>query len=152
MITKVHLDMPSYKYVIQLDSPPQKSLLFSQHWGNGNFKKLPNLNVPRGYHSCLVITLAEEKDLVVVVAGGGSHKVETFSFKEESWEMAQDFCDVSTGQCFQFVGGQESRSTVSTPTTTLFFGGQGLANDGHYSRLIFELSCPTGLSWVFSIK
>ena len=98
------------------------------------------MNVPRGYHSCLVITLAEEKDLVVVVAGGGSHKVETFSFKEESWEMAQDFWDVSTGQCFQFVGGQG----VSTPTTTLFFGGQDLANDGHYSRLIFELSCPMG--------
>ena len=103
----------------------------------GNFAKLPPMLNARGYHSCLVMSLADEKDLIVVVVGGGTHKVETFSLKEQSWKAAQDFCD--RGKCFQFLNAQG----VSTPSGVLLFASlQDQLNEP--TNYIFQMSCANG--------
>ena len=89
----------------------------------------------RGYHSCVLVPLPDKNDLIVVVAGGETSKVETYSFVEQTWKDGQDFCE--KGKCYQILGAQ----AVITPLNMMLFAG--MDNEGVYSDLVFELTCGT---------
>lgn len=113
---------------------------FIQDWETGGFEMMPEMIHPRGYHTCFALRMEKEQDFIVVVAGGGTSKIETYSFKDNSWKEAMDFCD--NDQCFEYLG---AKSVVSSDSVLLFGSLQDLADDtmitGSY---IFLFQCSTG--------
>lgn len=119
----------------RFQSPTKTSFL--QNRINGRTKSTPPMVYPRAGHSCLLMEMPEQKDIIVIAAGGGPTQVETFSFKEKTWNLThQDFC--KNGVCNKIKGAQAVSTAASV---SLLFGGFEV-DSGQPSSKIFQLMCP----------
>ena len=87
----VYLGGQLFYFMGGYDSLSLSTKTFVMRITDGFMRFMPALPKAKSYHTCFTVPMNE--DLYIMVIGGGSSAIDTFSFKDRSWKSAKDLCD-----------------------------------------------------------